>query len=82
MSIDQDIVVRSLCDCVHSSYCLLTEFCFWTNWFKKHQLTVHDDKTVLTSDKRIPVGFERGDEIQEIVGARIINGKLCLYVLW
>jgi hypothetical protein len=45
-------------------------------------LIVHDDKTVLAYDKKIPVGFDRGDEIQEIVGARIIKGKLYLYVLW
>jgi hypothetical protein len=48
----------------------------------KNQLVVHDDKTVLAHDKNIPVGFDRGDEIQEIVGARIIRGKLCLYILW
>eukprot|EP00029_Vermamoeba_vermiformis_P004421 TRINITY_DN14960_c0_g1_i1.p1 TRINITY_DN14960_c0_g1~~TRINITY_DN14960_c0_g1_i1.p1 ORF type:complete len:215 (+),score=47.09 TRINITY_DN14960_c0_g1_i1:713-1357(+) len=39
-------------------------------------------ESLLEPDKNVKVGFEHGDTVQELIGARMIDGQLMFYVRW
>jgi hypothetical protein len=41
-----------------------------------------EPESLLEPDKNVKVGFEHGDTVQELIGARMIEGQLTFYVRW